>query len=266
MSSFKKLIVKLLLRMGYSIRRSEHLIEDESLIRTGRLFRFLYDSADATTLSIAEASKIVQNSKSQLGQDVLALSVAGIGKSGFFVEFGASNGLEHSNTHLLEKHYGWNGILCEPARSWHAALRENRSCAIDTRCVYSSSGKELSFSETTMGSLSTITSFMASDLHKVSRKTSSNYEIESISLMDLLAAYDAPKHINFLSIDTEGSEFEILNAFDFSKYSFGLICVEHNYTENRSKISTLLTTNGYTQIYAKDSLFDDWYVGPARTN
>ena len=86
------------------------------------------------------------------------------------------------------------------------------------------------------------------------------YHVESISLLNLLEKYDAPRRINYLSIDTEGSEFEILNAFDFTAYSFDVITCEHNYTANREKIYELLTKNGYQRINQEVSQFDDWYI------
>ena len=83
-------------------------------------------------------------SKSQFGQDLLVLKLLqGLGSKGFFVEFGAVDGLTNSNSFLLEKELGWKGIVSEPARRWHAALKANRTCSIDTRCVYSSTGEKL---------------------------------------------------------------------------------------------------------------------------
>jgi FkbM family methyltransferase len=155
-------------------------------------------------------------------------------------------------------------VLCEPAKEWQDELMKNRSCAIDTRCVYSSTGEKIQFSETAIGELSTISSFRNSDANRTQRKVSTTYEVETVTLSDLLLTHNAPSYIDFLSIDTEGSEYEILKAFDFSKYSFGLICVEHNFTENREKISSLLIENGYSQVYPELSAWDDWYVG-ART-
>ncbi len=62
-----------------------------------------------------------------------------------------------------------------------------------------------------------------------------------------------------MSMDTEGSELEILNSFDFQKYTFGLIDVEHNYTEpKRSEIKKLLEANGY--LYKGENNWDDMYV------
>jgi FkbM family methyltransferase len=207
---------------------------------------------------------IVAKAKSQLGQDVLALAQVGINQPGFFVEFGATNGLDLSNTYLLEKNFGWKGILCEPAKECHEELRLNRSCDIDTRCVYSSTGQKIQFSETSIGELSTISSYMNSDANRLIRKKAVSYEVETVTLEDLLSTHDAPSYIDFLSIDTEGSEYEILSAFDFSRYSFGLICVEHNFTNNREKIRELLTANSYSQVLHKYSAFDDWYVGAKR--
>jgi hypothetical protein len=84
--------------------------------------------------------------------------------------------------------------------------------------------------------------------------------VETISLQDLLVSHGAPKYIEFLSIDTEGSEFEILKNFDFQSYRFGAICVEHNFADTREKINGLLLANGYQQVHIDLSDFDDWYV------
>jgi FkbM family methyltransferase len=261
MARIKKLISDWFLALGFSIRSTSSLDRTEKLARSGTLLELLAEFPSTSGLTLVQSLGIVTKAKSQLGQDVLALSQLGIEKPGYFVEFGATNGLGLSNTYLLEKNFGWKGILCEPAKEWHEELTRNRSCAIDTRCVYSSTGQKIQFSETSIGELSTITTFMKSDANRLIRKKASSYLVETVSLEDLLSTHGAPSHIDFLSIDTEGSEYEILNAFDFSKYSFGLICVEHNFTENREKIRALLTRNGYSQILVEFSAFDDWYVG-----
>jgi FkbM family methyltransferase len=155
---------------------------------------------------------------------------------------------------------GWSGILCEPSRSWHEDLKRNRSCTVDTRCVYSKTGEQISFSENYIGELSGITEFTGDDHRGILDRTTTSYQVETISLLDLLKSHNAPRHIEFLSVDTEGSEFEILNAFDFSQHSFGAICVEHNYLENRPKVKQLLEANGYRQVYPELSEFDDWFV------
>jgi FkbM family methyltransferase len=203
---------------------------------------------------------LVGRSKAQLGQDLFVLSELNLKKNGFFVEFGATNGIDRSNTILLEKEFGWNGILAEPAKCWHSALKNNRTCHIETRCVWRSSGSLLTFSEAEWAELSTISAYKSSDYHKGYRKLSQTYDVETISLVDLLNNYNAPKDIDYISIDTEGSEFEILAAFDFEKYHFGVISCEHNFTPAREQIMKLLSSHGYIRKYEDVSLFDDWYV------
>lgn len=194
--------------------------------------------------------------RSQLGQDLFALSETGIKKGGFFVEFGATNGEDLSNTHMLEKEFGWTGILAEPAKCFQAALRRNRSAKISTDCVWGQSDMTIPFFEASVPALSTTG---ANDMH--TRKTVDSYSVKTISLHDLLDKFHAPREIDYLSVDTEGSEFEILNAFDFSKYAFRVITVEHNFTPSREKVYDLLTAHGYKRKLEKITRFDDWYTG-----
>ncbi len=211
---------------------------------------------------IIEAVKALEHSKSQIQQDIFALSELNFKKNGYFVEFGGTNGVNLNNTHILENHFGWDGILAEPARVWHEDLFKNRKCSISTKCVWKESNRTLSFLEANEAELSTIQSYSDHDRHAQNRKDNVSYEVETISLLDLLQSHDAPSEIDYLSIDTEGSEFEILNSFDFSKYSFRVITCEHNHTEYREKIYDLLTKHGYERKYKYISRFDDWYIKP----
>jgi len=204
--------------------------------------------------------KNLKKSKSQLRQDLFVLSQLKGKQNGFFVEFGSTNGVDVSNTFLLEKEFGWRGILAEPAKCWHGALEKNRSCHLDKRCVWNVSGSAVVFNEVDTKELSTIDSFSFGDVHKEARKKGQKYKVKTITLLDLLDYYQSPKEIDYLSIDTEGSEFEILSVFDFEKYKFKVITCEHNFTPIREKIFKLLTSQNYVRIYEDVSFFDDWYV------
>lgn len=206
------------------------------------------------------ASNKILKSKGQLLQDLFVLYLTKEKRKGFFVDFGATDGIEFNNTYLLEKEYQWNGILAEPARVWGNSLRKNRNCFIDNRCVWSISGELLLFNETENGILSSINSFSDVDFLSDQRINKATYEVPTVSLEDLLKTYNAPYDIDYLSIDTEGSEFDILQAFNFEKYSINIITVEHNYTNKRDRICALLTMKGYKKIFEKISHFDDWYI------
>ena len=82
--------------------------------------------------------------------------------------------------------------------------------------------------------------------------------VKSLSLLDLLDKSKSPKFIEYLSLDTEGSEYEILKNFNFDKYIFGLIDIEHNFIEpRRTQIRELLISNNY--IYLGENGVDDMY-------
>jgi len=200
-------------------------------------------------------------SKSQLRQDLFVLTELNWKRGGFFVEFGATNGIDLSNTFLLESEYSWKGILAEPARVWQKELRKNRpNSTIENRCVWKDSNSILTFNETTIPELSTVQLLSDNDLHRDERLKGQKYLVSTISLNELLWEHQAPELIDYLSIDTEGSEFEILKAFDFKNYKIKIITVEHNHTCQRQLIHALLTSQGYIRKFEDISAFDDWYV------
>jgi hypothetical protein len=106
-------------------------------------------------------------SQAQLFQDLFVLFLSAGKRSGFFVEFGATNGIDLSNTLILERDFQWNGILAEPARGWHSALKSNRKVKIDSRLVWSKSGETLEFKEVEARELSTLSTFVDRDFNRV---------------------------------------------------------------------------------------------------
>lgn len=208
---------------------------------------------------LSSALDLIGDSLSQLNQDFFVLHETGWKRDGYFVEFGATDGRSYNNTWLLEKKFGWTGILGEPARMWRKALEASgRTAELEFDCVWSSSGETLTFSEASRGELSTLDGFRDADSHQRDRVKS--YPVATVSLSELLARHNAPPVIDYLSIDTEGTEYEILKAFDFDKYRFACITCEHNYTPNRELIHRLLTDHGYRRKFEDHSQFDDWYV------
>ena len=185
-----------------------------------------------TNLEIIQSLKLAINSKSQLNQELFVQIALGWKTSGYFVEFGATDGIEGSNTKCLEEDFDWDGILAEPAEIWYPDLYKNRKAKIAKNCVWKKSGEILDFIE------ADVTSTLASIGEGNSALSQKRViKVESITLNDLLEKNSAPHTIDYLSIDTEGSEYEILEKFDFKKYKIKVITVEHNF--NRSMIKNL---------------------------
>ena len=254
MSILQKLLAKFDLRIVRSDNYFRIARELNQVIDTGRLNLL----ETACNVSDLDFRTLFENSYSQISQDIFVISQLKGMKSGFFIEFGATDGISLSNTFLLEKNFDWKGILVEPGRNWREKLSINRNCHKDFRCVTAKTGELVPFIESTSPELSTIKGFEGIDenLRGISRK----YDVESVSLEDLLDEFKAPKTIDYLSIDTEGSEFLILENFNFDKYKFKIITCEHNFTANREKILKLLTGNGYVRVWSEFTQFDDWYI------
>lgn len=193
-------------------------------------------------------------SRSKDGQDILAAMRNNFKKSGFFVEFGGADGLVGSNTFFLEKVLKWRGVIAEPCRAWHQDLHKNRSCYISEKCVYSETGSKVMFHENRKNrELSTIGSL-------ADAPNAEQYEVETISLNDLLDEANAPYYIDYLSIDTEGSELKILESINWSVREFDLITIEHNHKADRNAMQKLLGAQGYKRVFGEISRNEDWFI------
>lgn len=199
-------------------------------------------------------------SASQYLQDLWVAYELKSRRGGYFVDFGGADGIKFSNSLALERHFDWTGIVAEPGRIWYPALPRNRDCFVDRRCVWKESGASLTFNQPDIALHSTIDSHSDNDLHADTRKDGKKYQVETVTLGDLLDFWNAPRRIDYLSIDTEGSELDILSAFDFASREIRLITVEHNHGDQRRPIFDLLTGKGYRRKFEKLSHVDDWYV------
>ncbi len=253
--TLRKFIVTTLAKYDVGVMRYSRQQELEGCEKRARDFDLLRELPRADAVRLLELS---QASNSQFRQDLFVLSTLDFKSNGYFVEFGATDGVSLSNTNLLEKEFGWTGIVAEPAQKWHQALQKNRICQIDTRCVWKRTGDILQFHEAIDGEFSAIDQYSRGGRNP--NKPGRDYTVTSISLTELLEQHGAPQQVDYLSIDTEGSEYEILSAFDFDKYEIGILTVEHNFQPAREKIFQLLTSKGYERRFERLSQLDDWYV------
>jgi FkbM family methyltransferase len=253
-----KVALKTLIHIfGFEVtRRSKYMVLQANSLLYEKIERWI--SSTEVPVSLKDnVLRQMKMSNSQLEQDLLVVTLTNAAR-GYFVEFGATDGISGSNTYLLEKSYGWEGICAEPARVYRQPLQKNRNCDLDFRCISNVSNKFEPFSES--GYLSTISRFESTDLKFPNRQISDRYLVETVTLNELLKEHNAPQKIDFISIDTEGSELEILQAFSFDDYEISIFCIEHNYSQNEAKIDNLLSTHGYQRIFPELSKFDGWYV------
>lgn len=214
-----------------------------------------------------DSFKKIKNIKSQLYQDVFAHFIIGNKFDKTFLEFGATDGLELSNSYMLENSLGWKGALSEPSPQWYNSLRENRKkTEIITKCIWSESGKTLDFFMSDIGLFSTIKNFVESDKNSMPGNTTQRKKggkiisVDTISLNDVIKNYFNNISPSYISVDTEGSEYEILKFFSLDTYRPKVFTIEHNFTKLQTDIDDLMKSNNYERIFCKLTAFDAWYV------
>jgi FkbM family methyltransferase len=221
-------------------------------MQRGHVVRVLKDKAkDEGTFGMMVVAPAVQW-YSQIGQDRwVCENVFKHRTNGYFVDVGAYDGKDLSNTYVLEHHYGWRGLCVEPMSDSFAKLVACRPKSINVPvAAYDKDFQVLEFQ--CHGILSG-----ASD--HVDHAKGNIVHVPTMTLTSLFKLYDAPKQMDFLSIDAEGSDFHVLKGIDWDTYSFKAIAVEHNYVEPiRSNMQTFLASKGYS--LATSLAWDDIYV------
>ena len=206
------------------------------------------------------APAIIQRSTSQLQQDLWVLAETKCKRGGFFVEIGAFDGVNHSNTYLLEKEFGWEGILVEPNPDCFDSLRKNRSALISTNAIHSRTCVVEFAQVKGKPALSTLAEHRDADRHAAFRRANCRViSVEAITLDELTKRHNVRREIDYLSIDTEGSELEIISDFDFAKHRVRLLSVEHNNTSREGEVERLLIGAGFKRVFRRLSQFDAWY-------
>lgn len=180
---------------------------------------------------------------SQFGQDKFIIeNIFKMKKNGFFIEAGAGDGINISNTYVLEKQYNWNGLCVEPNLELYEKLINNRKCYTTNELLYSKDNLELDFTNyKLLGGIET-------DLReKIKKKNIKTEKKKTVTLNKILEKINAPNIIDYFSLDTEGSEYEILKGIDFNKYTINYLSVEINKdNEKYNLIKELLEKNNYT--------------------
>jgi FkbM family methyltransferase len=206
------------------------------------------------------ANDDIENSKSQFLQDIIVLDLLDFKKEGYFIELGACDGVVNSNTYLLEKNFSWDGILIEPVKSYFKELCKNRNSECLNLAILDEKKEKVLFTETDNKDLSTLSKYKFNDIHNENRENSTEYFVMTDTLQSVIKENSSQKIIDYLSLDTEGSEYDILKKFDFQNYKIKVITVEHNFSQNRELLEKLLVSNNFIRYLPELSQVDDIYI------
>ncbi len=184
-------------------------------------------------------------------------------KDGVFIDIGAYDGVCISNSYFFEKHLDWKGICIEPIPEIYETLRTNRNCYCVQGCIADYEDivpflriKALAvFSGIVEKYDSKHTAVVAREMEKIN-DSSEIISVKTFLLNNLLEKHEF-YHIDFLSIDTEGGELDILQSIDFDKFDIDVITVENNYYDPEykkfleSKEYKYITRLGCDEMYKK---------------
>lgn len=172
---------------------------------------------------------------------------------GFFVDIGAHNGVSLSNTKFLED-LGWDGICIEPHPNVFKQLVDNRKCKKVNCALWNEDTKVnfLSLSGYTEMLSGIYESYDTRHYNRILNELNTyggNSEMIEIDAMKFESVVDK-KNIDFLSIDTEGSELQILERINFNEYDIKVICIENNFfDENFNEFFKERGYEYYTNVF-----------------
>ena len=187
------------------------------------------------------------NYYSQHGEDFLLDQLFMDKKCGFFVEVGCIDGRRFSNTLTFEER-GWKGLCIEAHSGYVELLTQNRPNSIICHCAAGDKDEdEVTFFANSRGSLSTLDKSKESYFREKYGKYFTGFEEQRVKkrrLNTLFRQHGVTK-IDFISIDVEGYEVEVLKGLDLRKYKPPVLIIESDDSEHEAKLDELVLENGY---------------------
>ena len=221
---------------------------------------------------------------SQFRQDQFVVNLLQKKREGVFIDVGASDGLTNSNSAQLQWYYGWRGVCVEPG-SRKRLLRWIRPTCINVAAPMSSTERDVVFAHSKRtaehsGVESTSNWANSND----PRERTDGEHVRTATLNGTLASWrkqlwpgteqhlpmvpvfkngtqlrrEKPR-VDFLSVDAEGHEYEVLQGFPFKQYSLGVLSVERNAAKDT--VHKLIKTKSKL-VHAGLLGADDVYVAP----
>ena len=146
------------------------------------------------------------------------------GSTGFYIDVGAADPVEHSVTKSLYE-LGWHGINIEPQSYYFERLRADRLRDINLQiCLSDRAGETTLYEAPTHRGFSTIDPAVAREMasHRIESKP---VRIPTKTLAQICELY-APPRIDVLKIDVEGHERAVLLGADFKRFRPVVLVIE----------------------------------------
>jgi len=189
-------------------------------------------------------------------------------RDGFYVELGANDGVASSNSYYFEVNKGWKGVLIEPTPNLYLSCVKKRGAnnvVFCNACVPFDYKEEfvrmkycdsMTISDNLDLDIGDHDKFVESGKQFLNEGESTFiFGAKSATLNSLLKEAEAPALIDFLSLDVEGAELDVLRGVDFTKYNFRYMVIE---CRDIDKMNAYLTEFNYSlekKIRIRDYLF-----------
>mmetsp|Transcript_23843 Transcript_23843/g.74251 ORF Transcript_23843/g.74251 Transcript_23843/m.74251 type:complete len:334 (+) Transcript_23843:99-1100(+) len=187
---------------------------------------------------------------SQVGQDWLVASLLGCKRGGFFLDLAANDAVKYSNSLMLERDFGWEGICVEANPAYRKGLLARR-CRYVAAAVGSPTGTKVEF--VFKGVFGGIKSD-ATDIHRAGG--SPKRTMYTVSLQDLLKSLGAPRTIDYFSLDVEGAESMVMKDFPWEEYTFSVLTVERP----KPDLAEALRAHGYRMLRVNSRFNDQTWI------
>lgn len=201
---------------------------------------------------------------SQYGQDqYLETNIFKHHLNGFYVDVGAHDGLSLNNTLYFEKNNNWTGINIEPNKKVFDKLIINRPNNINLNCAVSNNNGQTDFfcntgyTEMLSGIKDTFDSRHLTRLQNENKQMGSTTELIQVNTKKLETIFDENNisRVNYLSIDVEGAEFEVIKSINFDKVFIDVIGFENNYNDTSIPIVEYLQNKNFVIICVSHDIF-----------
>lgn len=184
-------------------------------------------------------------------------------KNGFFVDVGAHDGVTINNTLYFEKYNNWTGINVEPIKTVYDKLVANRPNNINLNCAVCNNDGETEFlcnvgyTEMISGIKNNFDPRHMQRLERENQQMGSTTEMITVNTKKLETIFSEHNitHVNYLSIDVEGAEFEVIKSINFDKVFIDVIGFENNYDDTSIPIIEYLEKHNFMVIHKSIDIF-----------